>query len=273
MGDASVAGPAGPRSELATRVVVGLLLAAVALGTLWAGGAAFALLVAVAVLLVLAEWAAMHGIGRGQLLVGLLILATTCLLAALGRPLEALLLLFVAAGSLLLFGITFAPRARGFLSSGLLYAGLPAVALIWLRGQEPGLALVLWAFGIVWATDIAAYFAGRAIGGPKLAPRISPNKTWAGLGGGVAAAALFAGVSGPVLGWQAPPLLLALFGAGLALAAQGGDLAESHWKRRAGVKDSGRLLPGHGGVMDRVDGLVPVAIIVALGVAIAGAPA
>jgi phosphatidate cytidylyltransferase len=262
-----------PRSDLATRAAVGLLLAALALGALWAGGAAFALLVAAAVLLVLAEWAAMHGIPRAQLAFGSLLLAGVCLIAFLGRPQEALLLLFVGVGVSLVFGVTFAPRARGFLFSGLLYAGLPAVALLWLRGLEQGFALVLWTMGIVWATDIAAYFAGRAIGGPRLAPRISPNKTWAGLGGGVAAAALFAGSAGWALGWAAPPLMLALAGAGLALVAQAGDLAESHWKRRAGIKDSGRLLPGHGGVMDRVDGLVPAAVAVALAVAILGAPA
>nr|WP_276591791.1 phosphatidate cytidylyltransferase [Sphingomicrobium nitratireducens] len=139
---------------------------------------------------------------------------------------------------------------------GFFYCLFPALALLFLRERIEGLDLVLWVFIATWATDIGAYFAGRAIGGPKLAPRISPNKTIAGLVGGMAAAALLGGAWAHANGLA--PVLYVL-GAPMAVAAQAGDLFESWMKRRAGVKDSGALLPGHGGVFDRLDGLLVVA--------------
>ena len=147
---------------------------------------------------------------------------------------------------------------------GFIYALFAALSLLWVRDRaEDGLSLLLWIFIIVWATDIGAYITGRSIGGPKLAPAISPGKTWAGFYGGVAAATLFGGAWVLTTGLHWPVLLLApLF----SVASQGGDLFESWMKRRAGVKDSGRLLPGHGGVFDRLDGLLPVAILTALAV-------
>ncbi len=147
---------------------------------------------------------------------------------------------------------------------GFAYALAAAVSLLWVRERaDNGISVVFWLFLVVWATDIGAYFTGRAIGGPKLAPSISPGKTWAGLYGGVAAATLVGGVWALFVGLHPLVLLLApLF----AVAAQGGDLFESWMKRKAGVKDSGRWLPGHGGVFDRVDGLLPVAILTALAV-------
>ena len=142
---------------------------------------------------------------------------------------------------------------------GLLYAVLPALALLWIR-ERAGINLLLWAFIVTWSTDIGAFFVGRRFGRRKLAPAISPGKTLEGLYGGVAAAALLgaAWVFGMHLG--KPLLVLAPI---FALAAQAGDLFESALKRRAGVKDSGNLLPGHGGVLDRLDGLVPVAVLTA----------
>ena len=152
----------------------------------------------------------------------------------------------------------------GWQVSGFLYALAAALSLLWIRDRaDQGLALVLWVFIVVWATDIGAYFAGRAIGGPKLAPAISPGKTWAGLYGGVAAATVLGGAWALFVGLRPVVLLLApLF----AVAAQGGDLFESWMKRRAGIKDSGTWLPGHGGVFDRLDGLLPVAILAAIAV-------
>jgi phosphatidate cytidylyltransferase len=134
------------------------------------------------------------------------------------------------------------------------------LALLVLRESPDGLLLAFWAMALVWATDIGAFFAGRAIGGPKLMPAVSPNKTWAGLIGGVLGAGLFALA---LTSWGLPwPLVFAT--PVLAVVAQGGDLYESWLKRRAGVKDSSNILPGHGGVLDRLDGLVPVAPIAAL---------
>lgn len=143
---------------------------------------------------------------------------------------------------------------------GFVYCLLPALALLFLRERNEGLDLVIWVFIVTWATDIGAYFAGRAIGGPKLAPAISPNKTIAGLVGGM----IVAGLLGGLWAWSAGlPSLLVMLGVPLAAAAQGGDLFESWMKRRAGVKDSGTLLPGHGGVFDRLDGLLVVAFLAA----------
>lgn len=151
---------------------------------------------------------------------------------------------------------------------GFAYALIAALSLLWVRERAgDGVHLLLWVFILVWSTDIGAYVAGRSIGGPKLAPAISPGKTWAGFYGGIAAATLLAGAWAWFTGLHLVLLLIApLFSA----ASQGGDLFESWMKRRAGVKDSGRLLPGHGGVFDRLDGLLPVAILTAIAV-IAGA--
>ena len=147
-------------------------------------------------------------------------------------------------------------------ASGFVYALLPALALLWIRERDAhGLDLLLWVFLVTWSTDIGAYFVGRAIGKRKLAPSISPGKTVEGLVGGMAVAAVVGGAFALATGLGKLLLILApLF----ALAAQAGDLFESGIKRRAGVKDSGTWLPGHGGVLDRLDGLVPVAVLTAL---------
>jgi phosphatidate cytidylyltransferase len=146
-------------------------------------------------------------------------------------------------------------------ASGFFYALVPALSLLWIRERDAhGLELLIWVFIVTWATDIGAYFAGRAFGRRKLAPSISPGKTVEGLFGGIAAAALLGGVWTMARGLGSPLLVLAPI---LAAAAQGGDLFESRMKRRAGVKDSGNWLPGHGGLLDRLDGLVPVAVLTA----------
>ena len=173
--------------------------------------------------------------------------------------------IFVALASVMLFyewRRLVAGWGFGWTVAGFNYALVPALSLLWIRDRAPqGLEVLLWVFIVTWATDFGAYFAGRAIGGPKLAPAISPNKTIAGLIGGVISAALagYAWVEltrmSAVLFWLAP-----LF----AVAAQAGDLFESALKRRAGVKDSGTWLPGHGGALDRLDGLVVVAALTAL---------
>ena len=144
---------------------------------------------------------------------------------------------------------------------GILYIGLPAISLVWLRAQPFGLGWIEFIFAIVWASDIAAFFVGRAIGRAKLWPAVSPGKTWAGFWGANAAATLVGALMSVHVGIA--PAAGAALGLGLALLAQAGDLFESWMKRKARVKDSGHLLPGHGGVLDRLDSLVPVAPAVA----------
>ena len=149
----------------------------------------------------------------------------------------------------------------GWYALGFVYAVLPAISLLWIRERDAhGLELLLWTLLVTWSTDIGAYFAGRRFGRRKLAPAISPGKTVEGLYGGIAAATLVGGAWVLANGLGQPLLLLAPV---FALAAQAGDLFESGMKRRAGVKDSGAWLPGHGGVLDRLDGLVPVAVLTA----------
>jgi phosphatidate cytidylyltransferase len=153
---------------------------------------------------------------------------------------------------------------RWLLAFGIPYIAFGSVSLIWVREQpEIGLGLLIYVLFCIWATDIGAYAAGKSIGGPKLAPRLSPKKTWAGLIGGMASAALFgAGVA--IAFGAAMPWLAALLGVVLAVIGQIGDLFESGIKRKYDVKDSGHLIPGHGGLLDRVDGLIVAAPVFAL---------
>jgi phosphatidate cytidylyltransferase len=192
---------------------------------------------------------------------GLLLIAVALLTAVAGGTLFAV---FVAAIATAMF-YEWTRIARGWGAAwymvGFVYALVPALALLWIRERDAqGLALLVWAFIVTWSTDIGAYFAGRRFGRRKLAPAISPGKTVEGLYGGVAAATLLGGAWAYATGLGLALLVLAPV---LAVAAQGGDLFESSMKRRAGVKDSGTWLPGHGGVLDRLDGLVPVAVLTA----------
>ena len=192
-------------------------------------------------------------------LTGFLLIAAALLAAVQGGNIFALLVAAVA--TLMFYEWTRIARGWGaaWYLGGFVYALLPALALLWIR-ERAGLNLLVWAFIVTWATDIGAYFAGRGFGKHKLAPAISPNKTVEGLVGGIAAATILGGAWALANGLPVPLLALAPV---LAIAAQGGDLFESSMKRRAGVKDSGNWLPGHGGALDRLDGLVPVAVLTA----------
>ena len=192
---------------------------------------------------------------------GILLIAAALGAAYVGGNVLALLVATIA--TLMFYEWTRIVRGWGatWYVSGFFYALLPALALLWIRERDHhGLALLVWTFVVTWSTDIGAYFAGRRFGNRKLAPAISPNKTVEGLYGGILAASLLGGAWALATGLGIGLLLLAPF---FAVAAQGGDLFESAMKRRAGVKDSGAWLPGHGGVLDRLDGLVPVAVLTA----------
>ena len=249
--------PRARRSELGVRTTTGLVLIVVALGCIVYGRTPFWLLLSVAALTMLAEWASMIRVERWRMWTAFVGLA---LVLPFEQPHFDVPDLVPLLALLLFSGVVALVTRRAALAAGMLYAGLPTIALFYVSRQFDGVGIVLWAMSIVWATDIGAYFAGRAIGGAKLAPAISPNKTWAGLIGGVIAAEIVGFLLARILD---VPLRLAFVAGLLAIAAQVGDLYESAMKRRANVKDSGRLLPGHGGVMDRLDGVVPVACIVA----------
>lgn len=241
-------------SDLGRRTVSGVALILLALAALWAGGIWFWLLTSLSAMLMLAEWGDLvqsdpkHK--RLALFAGCVPLAIMAPVLAAG---PSFLALGLVAGAAFFIAII---TNKGRLAFGIVYVALPALALLFLREQPGGLLLAVWALATVWATDIGAYAAGRSIGGPKLAPSVSPNKTWSGLLGGVIAAMLL-GLS--LWHYGGLRLHFALACPVLAILAQIGDLYESWLKRLAGVKDSGTLLPGHGGVLDRLDGLVPVA--------------
>jgi phosphatidate cytidylyltransferase len=245
-------------SDLALRAGVGLVLVVAALSALWFGGTVFWVLCSAIGIGMIGEWAGLTGLDRVQARWLQFILSVP--LAIMG-PLAAgpdFFALGLIAGAAC-FAVIVTRRALA--GAGILYVGLPVLGLLLIRHQHDGVIWTFWALGLVWLCDIGAYFAGRAIGGAKLAPGISPNKTWAGLIGGVAAAALFGALMHIYAGL---PWRLTLATPVLALLAQSGDLFESWLKRQAGVKDSGSLLPGHGGLMDRLDGLVPVAPMAAI---------
>jgi len=192
---------------------------------------------------------------------GLVLIVLALVLAVLGGTLFAIFVAAIATAMFYEWTRLVKGWGGGWYLSGFFYALVPALALLWVRERDAhGLDLLLWVFIVTWSTDIAAYFAGRRFGRRKLAPAISPGKTVEGLIGGVVAASLLGGAW--TLANGLGPALIALAPV-LAIAAQAGDLFESSMKRRAGVKDSGAWLPGHGGVLDRLDGLVPVAVLTA----------
>ncbi len=255
-------------SNLGLRIVSGALMAAVTLAALYAGFPFWPLLVLVVAMGLGWEWNRMLSRSGSVTALGLLVaLAVVIGLTAFGQP--AIAGVVAVAGAVVL-AVIGSGEGRLTHAAGLLYFGLPSIALIWLRADEPGGARALLLVMIaVWVTDSAAYFTGRAVGGPKLWPAVSPNKTWSGsLGGalgGVVAGVIFASVAG------AQPLAwIAVLCLALSVACQAGDLMESALKRRFDRKDSSGLIPGHGGLMDRLDGLlmsVLVAALVALWVA------
>ncbi len=256
-------------SGLTVRALSAIAMMPAALGLVLLGGWPFACLVGAAVVLMAMEWrqltiARFSGIGGGLAAttstgLGLLVLVLT----AWGLPSEALIALIAGAlvAAMLAWRMGASPLWIGL---GAAYLALPALALVWLRGlPQVGLQIVVWLLAVVWTTDILAYLVGRKVGGPRLAPAISPGKTWSGLCGGVLGAALAGGITAGAIGSER---LLQAAGLGglMAIVSQIGDLIESSLKRRAGVKDSGTLIPGHGGVLDRLDGLVLAAPVLAL---------
>ena len=247
------------KSDLATRLGVAIALIGLTFAALWLGGLAFWLLAVVGALLMMSEWAELFGSPEKEKRLAQYALSVPLAAMAPGLALGPG---FFTLG--LVFGAAFfigAVTRRPPLAWGVLYIGIPVLSLLVLREHPQGLLLTFWAMALVWAADSGAYFAGRAIGGPKLAPSISPNKTWAGFIGGLIAAGAFGALLVVLFDL---PVALAVATPVLAVLAQLGDLYESNLKRRAGVKDTGNILPGHGGILDRLDSLVAVAPAAAL---------
>ena len=243
-------------SNLRLRMIASVAMIAVASAALWFGGIAFWLLAVGGALFMMAEWSDLQKVSPREKRIaqyGLSVPLAVMAPASLVLEEHDFFSLGLLAGAA--FFVAIVTRRSG-LGKGVIYCGLPVLALVFLRRQDEGLLFAFWALALVWATDIGAFFAGRTIGGPKLAPKLSPNKTWAGLIGGVAAATALALILQARYGL---PWRMTLGTPLLAVLAQGGDLYESWLKRQAGVKDSGNILPGHGGVLDRLDGVVPVA--------------
>lgn len=258
--------------ELKLRIVSAVIGAPIVLALTWIGGAAFIVLAVACGVVMASEWATIV-MGRAWtplriLQLGLVGLAVAAFGPELPIALVALTAAIVVAG-LEARGTSSRAGASRWAPWGPVYAVLPSVALIAIRAAPNGPALVIFLFAVVWSTDIAAFFTGRALGGPKLWPAVSPKKTWSGALGGLAAAAIAGTIVAHVAGtgrlWP-----VFLVGAVLSIASQAGDLFESSLKRHFGVKDSGWIIPGHGGLLDRVDGLVAAAFAAALVAAVNG---
>jgi phosphatidate cytidylyltransferase len=247
--------------NLVMRVVAALVLAPLAIAIAYAGGWLWAALVTLAAIGLYVEWLMIVGASREKRVVapGVAALAIAGFCLASGR-LDASL-------AVLAFGLVavalLSPERRRWTATGFIYAAAAAVASILVRlDQTSGFAALMLVLLVVWVTDIGGYFAGRGLGGPKLWPRVSPKKTWAGaIGGFVASLIVAAGFAAFDLGKTGPLLVL---GAALSIASQLGDLFESAVKRRFGVKDSSHIIPGHGGLLDRLDGFVAAVVLAAL---------
>lgn len=248
-------------SDLKPRVAAAAVMGALALASAWIGGFIFVAFWWLAALIVLWEWQRLVG-GRRlaeRVALGALVMALIALLALHNSTLGVIVGLVFAAGAVAWLA---GPREGPWAAAGALYAGALVASVALLRmSPNYGLAAILWLFAVVWGADIAAYFAGRMIGGPRLWPRVSPGKTWAG--------AIVGAVAGALLGlllarWTNHFVALFWLGLATAIVSELGDLFESALKRRFGVKDSGGLIPGHGGLMDRLDAFTAASVFAAV---------
>jgi phosphatidate cytidylyltransferase len=250
-------------SDLPLRLASALVLGTVVLAITWYGGVYFRVLIGIAALLIYREWSTITASGQSPMTVniGWLFVLLGAVAIVFGYDREAMVICAIAAIGLGVLGVVI--NGKVWASAGTVYSLAPTIALALIRDGQSGLIMIFLLFAIVWATDIGAYFAGRSIGGPKLAPAISPKKTWSGFLGGLFSAVIVAIILLNYFGTSgifASVLAVGTVACILSVLSQLGDLFESWIKRRFDVKDSGQLIPGHGGIMDRVDGLVVAAV-------------
>ena len=245
-------------TELGKRVLSAAVLAPVALLSLYLGSPFLEIVLTAAAVAMAWEWDRLCGNSRfGPSGWAAVLSLAVAGVAAFGRRFD-LVSIALALGTLAAYGAATASHRNhpAWVSAGPIVIGVPCAALMWLRDLPiDGFETALWLIGAIWITDIAAYAFGRMVGGARLAPRISPNKTWSGLVGAIAVAALW-GLVFALFAGARTPWLLCLLGASAAVVAQAGDLGISWVKRRFGVKDASNLIPGHGGVLDRLDGML-----------------
>jgi phosphatidate cytidylyltransferase len=253
--------PDAKKNELKLRILSALVLAPIVLAAIVAGRPYMEFVMILSGLAMAWEWDRIcgdQGFGPGGALTWAALIGVG--VAVWFDRYDLALVVIGAAAIVIYIMVRLSGKGRpGWASINVIVVGAPCVAAIWLRSDpETGLRLTLWLVGAIWATDVGGYVFGRTIGGPKLAPRISPGKTWSGLGGAVLMAAAWG------LGWAfwasaSQPWIIFMLSGVTAVVAQCGDLGVSFVKRRFGVKDASNLIPGHGGVLDRYDGLLTTA--------------
>jgi len=256
--------------NLVMRVLAALVLAPLAIAIAYAGGWLWATLVTLASIGLYVEWLMIVGVAHLKRVVayGIITLALAGYCLVVGRIVDSLVVLAIG---LVFATIISPPERRIWTATGFLYAAAAEIAAVLVRlDSGEGFVALVFVLLVVWVTDIGGYFAGRGIGGPKLWPRVSPKKTWAGAVGGFVASLVVAvgfvpldpNKMDPQLAVKMVPLLLVA--ACLSIVSQLGDLFESAVKRRFGVKDSSQIIPGHGGLLDRLDGLVAAIVVAAI---------
>ncbi len=246
--------PSASTGDLGKRIASGIVMALLAIGAVVLGGWPFVLFWAAAAVGIFWEWSAI--VARGAVaarVVGVAALIAAALAAGAGQIYAAAMALAAGAAAV---AAACAPGRRGWGAAGVAYAGIVLIApMVLRRDRELGLLAMLFLFAVVWSTDILGYFVGRTVGGPRLAQRISPKKTWSGASGG-ALGALVAGIAVVSIADDIALLPAICVAFVLSIASQAGDLFESAVKRRFGVKDASHVIPGHGGLMDRLDGFI-----------------
>lgn len=257
-------------ASLKSRIISALILAPLVLGAIYIGSPVYDLLILAAVVIMAWEWRRLCADQRfdGTGIVLALAVAGATILTSFGHVWPATLLVVSGAVIVAFMIVGAAGKSSIWTISGVLAVGMTGISLILIRQIGGDWLITLWFLMAIWATDICAFFVGRTIGGPKLAPKISPGKTWSGLIGGVIGAASWSALWALWTGADQAGTL-ALLGAVIAIFAQLGDLGVSRVKRRYGVKDTGTLIPGHGGLLDRVDGFIGAAPVAILCVALA----